>query len=115
MPDVTQTAETSRTEYPVQAAYTRPGPYAVTTGTVTDGSGDAIYDLYYPDNYAVLGFQSPVITWGNGTDATPAMYSTLLRHLASYGFTVIASTLANTGSGNQIAAAARYLVSQAVA
>jgi pimeloyl-ACP methyl ester carboxylesterase len=113
MSDVTQTAETSRTGYPVQAAYTRPGPYAVTTGTVTDGSGDVIYDLYYPDNYAALGFQSPMITWGNGTDATPAMYSTLLRHLASYGFTVIASTLANTGSGSQIAAAARYLAGQA--
>jgi len=113
MPDVTQTAETFHAGYPVQAAYTRRGPYAVTAGTVTDGTGDVIYDLYYPDDYAALGFQSPVITWGNGTDATPAMYSTLLRHLASYGFTVIASTLANTGSGNQIAAAARYLASQA--
>jgi pimeloyl-ACP methyl ester carboxylesterase len=112
MSDVAGTAATS-SQYPVQTAYTEPGPYAVTTGTVTDGSGDVIYDLYYPDDYAALGFQSPIITWGNGTDATPAMYSTLLSHLASYGFTVIASTLANTGSGNQIAAAARYLVGQA--
>lgn len=113
MSDVLQTAETPGTEYPVQAAYTKPGPYSVTTGTVTDGSGDVIYDLYYPDDYAALGFQSPIITWGNGTDGTPAMCSTLLRHLASYGFTVIASTLANTGSGNQIDAAARYLVGEA--
>jgi hypothetical protein len=112
MSDVPQAAGTG-TKYPVQAAYTRPGPYAVTTGTVTDGSGDVIYDLYYPDDYAALGFQSPIITWGNGTDGRPAMYSTLLGHFASYGFTVIASTLANTGSGNQIGAAARYLVGQA--
>lgn len=113
MSDVPQAAGISVAEYPVQAAYTNPGPYAVTAGTVTDGSGDVIYDLYYPDDYAALGFQSPIITWGNGTDATPAMYSTLLRHLASYGFTVIASTLANTGSGNQIEAAAVYLVGEA--
>lgn len=113
MSDVPQTVETSGTEYPVQAAYTRPGPYAVTAGTVTDGSGDVIYDLYYPEDYAALGFRSPIITWGNGTDATPAMYSTLLGHFASYGFTVIASALANTGSGNQIGAAARYLVGEA--
>jgi pimeloyl-ACP methyl ester carboxylesterase len=113
MSDIPQTAETPDIEYPVQAAFTKPGPYAVTTGTVTDGSGDVIYDLFYPHDYAALGFQSPIVTWGNGTDGTPAMCSTLLRHLASYGFTVIASTLANTGSGNQIDAAARYLVGEA--
>ena len=36
----------------------------------------------------------------------------LLRHLASYGFTVIASTLPNTGSGREIDAAAHYLVTR---
>jgi pimeloyl-ACP methyl ester carboxylesterase len=35
-----------------------------------------------------------------------------LSHLASYGFTVIASTLPNTGSGHEIDAAAHYLVAQ---
>jgi pimeloyl-ACP methyl ester carboxylesterase len=38
------------------------------------------------------------------------MYATLLGHFASYGFTVIATSLTNTGSGRQIDAAARYLV-----
>jgi pimeloyl-ACP methyl ester carboxylesterase len=96
----------------VQTQFTAPGPVATTTGTVTNSSGTAIYDLYYPSNYASLGFASPIVTWGNGTNATPSDYSTLLLHLASYGFTVIASTLANTGSGNEIDAAAHYLVSQ---
>lgn len=98
--------------YPVQAAYTPAGPYATTTGTVKDASGHAIYDLYYPGSYASLGFKSPIVTWGNGTGATPSMYSTLLSHVASYGFTVIASTLGNTGSGIEIDAAAHYLVTQ---
>lgn len=98
--------------YPVQAQFTAPGPYATTTGAVTDSTGAAIYDLYYPSDYASLGFKSPIITWGNGTGATPGDYSTLLEHLASYGFTVIASTLENTGSGNEIDAAAHYLVAQ---
>ncbi|GAA1683235.1 poly(ethylene terephthalate) hydrolase family protein [Fodinicola feengrottensis] len=93
--------------YPVESAYTAAGPYATTTGTV-----GSTYDLYYPSNYATLGFKSPIITWGNGTNANPTMYSTLLSHLASYGFTVIASTLPNTGSGNEIDAAAHYLVTQ---
>jgi len=98
--------------YPVQAAYTPAGPYAVTTGVVTNTSGQVIDDLYYPGSYPALGFKSPIVTWGDGTNATPAMVSVLLSHLASYGFTVIAPTLANTGSGNEIDAAAHYLVAQ---
>lgn len=98
--------------YPVQAAYTRPGPYATTTGTVTDATGEVIYDLLYPRHYAALGFKSPIVTWGNGTTGTPALVSTFLGNLASYGFTVIASTSGWTGSGKQIAAAAHYLVTQ---
>jgi hypothetical protein len=99
-------------KYPVQVAYTRPGPYATTTSVVTGSNGQAIYDLYHPRNYGALRFKSPIVTWGNGTAATPRMYSTLLSHLASYGFTVIASTSPMTGSGTQIDAAARYLVAQ---
>jgi hypothetical protein len=98
--------------YPVQASFADPGPYATTTGTVADASGHVIYDLFYPSNYGALGFKSPIVTWGNGTLGTPARVSTLLRHFASYGFTVIASTLGNTGSGHEIDAAAHYLVAQ---
>jgi pimeloyl-ACP methyl ester carboxylesterase len=93
---------------PVEAAYSAPGPYGTTTATVNGGA----YVVYRPGDYAALGFDSPIVTWGNGTDATPDMYSTLLGHFASYGFTVIASTLTNTGSGNEIDAGARYLVAQ---
>src|SRR5438445_653802 len=94
---------------PIEATYATAGPYATTTATVSDGSDTVIYDIYRPSDYAALGFSSPIITWGNGTNATPDMYSTLLGHFASYGFTVIASTLANTGSGKEIDAAAHYL------
>ena len=100
------------TSYPVQAAYTPPGPFATTTGTVKDASGQVIYDLFYPGNYAALGFKSPIVTWGNGTLGSPAKVSTFLSHLASYGFTVIASTSGWTGSGQQIDAAAHYLAAQ---
>lgn len=98
--------------YPVQAAFSPAGPYATTSSTVTDASGHAVYDLFYPSDYGALGFKSPLVTWGNGTGGTPADVSTLLRHFASYGFTVIASTLGNTGSGNEIDAAAHYLAAQ---
>jgi pimeloyl-ACP methyl ester carboxylesterase len=96
---------------PIENAFTPSGPYATTTTTVSV-PGHAPYALFYPADYAPLGFASPIVTWGNGTDGTPSMYSTLLGHFASYGFTVIASTLTNTGSGREISAAARYLVDQ---
>ena len=91
----------------IEAVFARPGQYATSS---TTGS---TYALFHPSNYAALGRKSPIITWGNGTDATPAAYSTLLNHFASHGFTVIATTSTNTASGNGIAAAANYLVAQA--
>jgi len=109
---LTGAARQPSVSYPVQAAFTPPGPYGTATATVTNASGTAVYDLFYPSHYAALGFKSPIVTWGNGTGGTPAAVSVFLRHLASYGFTVIASTLPNTGSGNEIDAAARYLVAQ---
>jgi len=95
----------------VEATYAQPGPYATTTGTAVDSQGDT-FDVYRPADYGALDAKSPILTWGNGTGATPGMYSTLLTHLASYGFTIIASTLTNTGSGKEIDAGARYLVAQ---
>src|SRR5690348_3590516 len=112
MASLTGAARQPITLYPVQAAFASPGPYATTTETVTDTSGTAIYDVFRPSDYAALGFQSPIVTWGNGTGASPSKVSDFLGHLASYGFTVIASTLPNTGSGNEIDAAAHYLVAQ---
>ncbi len=63
-----------------------------------------------PSSYSALSFLSPIVTWGNGTGADPSDYSTLLSHLASWGFTVIASTLPNTGSGRELLEGAHYLV-----
>ena len=112
MASLTGAARQPAPAYPVQAAFTPPGPYATTTGTVTNSAGTAIYDVFRPGDYAALGFKSPIVTWGNGTGGSPAKVSVFLSHLASYGFTVIASTLPNTGSGNEIDAAAHYLVAQ---
>jgi pimeloyl-ACP methyl ester carboxylesterase len=93
---------------PVSDAFGAVGPFATTMSTVAEGT--ATYDIFRPADYEGLGFKSPIVTWGNGTGAAPTDYATLLNHFASYGFTVIATTLPNTGSGREIDAAARYLV-----
>jgi pimeloyl-ACP methyl ester carboxylesterase len=106
---VPASAGAAAAQSPIEAAFSAPGPFATTTGTVTEGSV-VVYDLYYPSNYRSLGFKSPIVTWGNGSGAASDQYSSLLLSFASYGFTVIASTLQNTGSGREIDAAAHYLV-----
>lgn len=97
----------ARTEpYPVESRYQQDGPSRVRTDTVSDGSGS--YRLYYPADLG--GTRHPVVTWGNGTDAGPEQYSTLLTHLASWGYVVVASTSGQTGNGVQILAGARHVL-----
>lgn len=100
---------------PIEAAYQAAGPWAVSTATVTDSSGRAIYQLYYPTDLGRGGVRHPIISWGNGSLATPADYPGVLNHLASWGFAVVASTSSTTGKGTEILAGAQYLVAQASA
>jgi pimeloyl-ACP methyl ester carboxylesterase len=95
----------------VETTYDRPGPYSTTTSTASDDAGHS-FAVYRPADYSALGFASPILTWGDGSDATPSQYTTVLTRLASYGFTAIASTLTDTGSGKEIDAGASYLVAQ---
>ena len=88
--------------------YGRPGPFNVVATRV--GTRGASFAVIRPSSYSTLSFLSPIVTWGNGTGANPSDYSALLSHLASWGFTVIASTLPDTGSGRELLAAAHYLV-----
>lgn len=98
---------------PVEARYQATGPWAVSTATVNDGSGRAIYQLYYPTALGSGGVRHPIVTWGNGSLATPADYPGLLNHLASWGYAVVASTSSTTGKGTEVLACAQHLVAAA--
>jgi hypothetical protein len=58
----------------------------------------ALYTLFRPAQLAD-GQKYPVLSWGNGTCALPAGYGSLLRHVASHGFIVIAANSRWVGSG----------------
>ncbi|WP_227980899.1 hypothetical protein [Nocardia spumae] len=99
----------------VEARYLEPGPWPVGEHYrfgCCDSTG-AAYDVWYPANLRDRDVRHPIVTWGNGTAAEPRQYAYLLRHLASWGFVVIATENRNTGSGVDIAGAARYLVDRA--
>ena len=94
----------------IETTYAATGPWAVSHTTANDASGAAVYELYYPTALGQNGFQHPLLTWGNGTGATPTQYSQLLTHLASWGFVVIASTSTATGTAAEMLAGEDFLV-----
>ena len=68
--------------------YDNTGPYQTVTSR-NDGPSNN-YAIYRPASLGANGERHPIITWGNGTGASPETYAGLCRHLASYGFVVIA-------------------------
>lgn len=94
---------------PIEERYAATGPHAVATESVTQ-RGRVRFEIFYPADIGDDGLQRPVVVWGNGSDATPADYEALLRHLASWGLVVVAATTTGAGDGTEILAAARYAV-----
>lgn len=88
----------------IETIYKAAGPWPVATGS----SGG--HRLYYPSTLGAGGVTHPIVTWGNGSWATPDNYPGLLNHLASWGFAVVASTDTTTGTGAEILAAAQHLI-----
>ena len=84
------------------------GPFATVTetevgpeaGVAPDGGTTPRFTMFRPKDMTQGGLCHPVITWGNGTNATPSMYRVLLNNLASHGFVVIGSNAANVAQGN---------------
>jgi pimeloyl-ACP methyl ester carboxylesterase len=84
----------------VEATYAAAGPWPHATFTV---------GTEFVVTYPVGAGRQPVITWGNGTNATPALYEGVMRHLASWGFIVVASTSTATASGVEMLAGVQYV------
>ncbi|MGD9210299.1 MAG: hypothetical protein PVI90_05960 [Desulfobacteraceae bacterium] len=87
----------------IEETYAATGPYAVTTTSITG------YRIYYPNE---MEGNHPIITWGNGTGAPTLSYNAFLRHLASWGFVVIASNSTMTQSGDEMVGGIDYLIKQ---
>jgi hypothetical protein len=97
---------------PIELKYYAPGPWAVTvsTGGACCDSTNNKFDLYYPTTLGANGFMHPILTWGNGSFGSPLQYDYFLRHMASWGFVVIATEDQQTGAGQTILDAANFMV-----
>ena len=86
---------------PIELKYYATGPWAVTVslgGACCDSAGNK-FDLYYPTQLGANGFKHPILTWGNGSFASSSLYTYYLRHMASWGFVVIATQDSQYRSG----------------
>ncbi len=97
----------------IERKYAAMGPAAsALTVTTTQQHCDHRHnacDLYYPTNLAA-GAPHPIITWGNGTGGVSKGAEYFIKHLASWGFVVVATRDRFTGDGTTILDAANFMV-----
>ncbi|HEX3732738.1 MAG TPA: alpha/beta hydrolase [Mycobacteriales bacterium] len=99
------------TGYPVEARYSAAGPFPGVVNTVLR-DGDRSYTAWFSSPSRNHPAPRPLIVWGNGNAATPDDYSGLLRHLASWGFIVVAPNNDAVGDGTAMRAALTYALVQ---
>jgi Chlorophyllase enzyme len=97
--------------FPPVTDFAAPGPFAVTQTT-----GGPSCTIHRPTDEALGGpgknLKHPVITWGNGTGATPAAYQAVLRHWATHGFIVTAANSTSTGDAVEMIACLEWILEQ---
>ncbi len=74
--------------FPVVADFAAAGPY--TSTTMTGVGPNSNYTVYHPTELAPGGAKNPIVGWMSG-GATDHTWYTLLPHLATHGFVVVAS------------------------
>jgi hypothetical protein len=97
--------------FPPVTDFAAPGPFAV-----TQTSGGPSCTIHRPTDAALGGpsknLAHPVITWGNGTGATPSVYQGVLRHWATHGFIVTAANSTNTGDATEMIGCLEWILEQ---
>jgi hypothetical protein len=96
----------------IELHYYAAGPWPITSSESTtpcDSQGHKCV-FFYPSNLGANGFLHPILTWGNGSFGTPKQAEYFLRHMASWGFVIVAGEDPMTGPGQTILDAAKYMV-----
>jgi hypothetical protein len=102
-----------------EARYAASGAWSVTrtrTSRACDAKGDGC-TVYVPtplgsDPRSGRAVRHPVVVWANGTGVATSSYEHFLRHLATWGFLVIASDDSETGDGTSATDVANYVISE---
>jgi len=89
----------TRASFPSVSDLGGDGPYQAMT--VQSSGPNNNYTIYRPAELAPGGAKNPIVGWMSGGGSTPSQYS-LLPHLATHGFVVVASNT-SPGLGDEVA------------
>ena len=84
------------------------GPFTPTETQNTGPSGN--YTTIAPMELGQGGIKNPILVFGPGAGAWPAIYQTLLNHIASHGFVIVAYN--STPQGPELQTAMDWIVSE---
>ncbi|MCR5295611.1 MAG: alpha/beta hydrolase [Lachnospiraceae bacterium] len=83
----------------IEAKYLAMGPYEVSYWEQNVLQDFRKYEVYYPSDIGSGSAQYPAVIFSNGTGVKASKYPALLRHLASWGFIVMATEEENSWNG----------------
>lgn len=86
--DYTSTINTGGT---LEAKYLAMGPYEVSYLELSGMQSFRKYEIYYPSDITNNDAAYPVVIYSNGTGVKASKYPAVLKHLASWGFIVMAT------------------------
>jgi hypothetical protein len=86
-----------------------PGHYTPNETENVGPNGD--YTTIEPKELGEEGVKHPILIWGPGAGSTPAIYQTLLEHIASHGFVVVSYN--STPQGPELQTAADWIAGEA--
>jgi len=107
-PDATMSSSVSTGVLPPITDPGATGPFAIAeTDNVGPGNN---YTVIAPMALGQNGVKNPILVWSPGAGANPAIYQTLLNHIASHGFVVVSYN--STAQGSDLTAAIDWITSQ---
>jgi hypothetical protein len=93
----------------IEKFYEKDGPNQVSTTIIKTSDGKNEYKIFYPSN---LSDNTPLITWGNGSNTGPDDQELILHHMATWGYIVIDNYEPHVGNGEKIMEAVHYMLEQ---
>ena len=96
----------------VEAKYLAHGPYDISYFEADAGSVFKKFEVWYPAELTSSGATYPVIVSANGSGIKASVYTTVLKHYASWGFIVIGNEDESSWAGDSSEASLAFILEQ---
>lgn len=103
----TKSDDTFSADTPLIQKYASIGSFSVEIIEIKNDVNENLYKIFLPKRMTSI---SPLIIWGNGSNAGPDKYDGIMKHLAQWGFVVVGTYSQDTGTGKEMNDALSYIV-----